>query len=251
MNSLVRVQGERSWQPFGEGDSGHNFYRQAHICYFRDKCVVFARNYKFASLIRYDMHYISCNSALLAQDNCFWTPIKFPRPKSSMHLASTVVFIVHRPTPTPIPMPSTGSKRKMKPAMLHFFILVASIDLSWMFWFSCAGGRHLSCSAELSGMLGLPKTTRVCSSTSLTQNLLMIIWMIVLSILFVSLKTRTSFSPMIDLERYINRLLIPELWQDFGLVFYCLLEEHWYLCMFIGSYEIALTAKLICLIVCS
>ena len=48
----------------------------------------------------------------------------------------------------------------------------------------------------------------------------MIIWMIVLSILFVSLKTQTSFSPMIDLERYINGLLIPELWQVFDLVFY-------------------------------
>ena len=44
-------QGGRSWQPFGEGKSVHEDFRQAHVCYVRDKCVVFARNCKFASLI--------------------------------------------------------------------------------------------------------------------------------------------------------------------------------------------------------
>ena len=43
------VQGGRSWQPFGEGH----------------KCVVFARNCKFANLIQYNMQYIPCYSALL------------------------------------------------------------------------------------------------------------------------------------------------------------------------------------------
>ena len=42
------VQGGRSWQPFGEGH----------------KCVVFARNCKFANLIQYNMQYIPCYSAL-------------------------------------------------------------------------------------------------------------------------------------------------------------------------------------------
>ena len=37
-------QGGRSWQPFLEGKNGHENFRQAHIYYFRDKRVVFARN---------------------------------------------------------------------------------------------------------------------------------------------------------------------------------------------------------------
>ena len=41
---------------------------QAHFCDFRDKCVVFACNFKFANLIQYDMQYIPCNNALLAQE---------------------------------------------------------------------------------------------------------------------------------------------------------------------------------------
>ena len=32
-------------------------FRQARICYFHDKCVVFARNCKFAHLIQYNMQY--------------------------------------------------------------------------------------------------------------------------------------------------------------------------------------------------
>ena len=41
---------------------------QAHFCDFRDKCIVFACNFKFANLIQYDMQYIPCNNALLVQE---------------------------------------------------------------------------------------------------------------------------------------------------------------------------------------
>ena len=68
------VQGGRSWPLFGEGKSGH--ICQARICYFRDKCVVFARNCKFANLIQYDMQYTPCNSALLAKKNAVFDPQK-------------------------------------------------------------------------------------------------------------------------------------------------------------------------------
>ena len=40
---LLMMQGGRSWQPLGEGNNSHQSFRQAYICYFRDKCVVFAR----------------------------------------------------------------------------------------------------------------------------------------------------------------------------------------------------------------
>ena len=43
------IQGGRSWQLFGEGKNGHKSFRQARLCYFRDKCVVFERNRKFAN----------------------------------------------------------------------------------------------------------------------------------------------------------------------------------------------------------
>ena len=33
-------------------------FRQTRIYYFRDKCIVFASNCKFASLPQYDMQYI-------------------------------------------------------------------------------------------------------------------------------------------------------------------------------------------------
>ena len=50
MDDCISAQGGRSWQPFGEGKNGHANFRQARICYFRDKCVVFARNLKFSNL---------------------------------------------------------------------------------------------------------------------------------------------------------------------------------------------------------
>ena len=65
---LPSEQGGRSWQPFGEGKNGHQSFRQPRICYFRDKCIVFARNCKFANLIQYSKQYVPCNDALLAQE---------------------------------------------------------------------------------------------------------------------------------------------------------------------------------------
>ena len=46
---------------------------KVRICYFRDKCLVFARNCKFANSTQHNMQYISCNSALLAQETLFWS----------------------------------------------------------------------------------------------------------------------------------------------------------------------------------
>ena len=43
-------QGGRTWQPIVGGKNGHVNFRQARIYNFRDKCVVFARNHKFANL---------------------------------------------------------------------------------------------------------------------------------------------------------------------------------------------------------
>ena len=48
-------------------------FRLVRICYFRNKCVVFARNSKFANLTQWNMQYIPCNSALLAQKTLFLT----------------------------------------------------------------------------------------------------------------------------------------------------------------------------------
>ena len=46
----MSTQGGRTWQPFVGGKNGHENIRQTHIYNFRDKCVVFARNRKFANL---------------------------------------------------------------------------------------------------------------------------------------------------------------------------------------------------------
>ena len=43
-------QGGRTWQPFVGSKNGHENFRQELIYNFRDKCVVFARNRKFANL---------------------------------------------------------------------------------------------------------------------------------------------------------------------------------------------------------
>ena len=45
-----RVAELATWQPFVGGKNGHENFRQARIYNFRDKCVVFARNHKFAKL---------------------------------------------------------------------------------------------------------------------------------------------------------------------------------------------------------
>ena len=43
-------QGGRTWQPFVGGKNGHENFRQTRIYNFRDKCVIFVRNRKFANL---------------------------------------------------------------------------------------------------------------------------------------------------------------------------------------------------------
>ena len=55
------------------GKNGHENFRQARIYNFCVKCVVFARNHKFAKLTQWNMQYIPCNSALLAQETLFLT----------------------------------------------------------------------------------------------------------------------------------------------------------------------------------
>ena len=67
------MQGGRTWQPFVGGKNGNENFRQARIYSFRDKCVVFARNCKFSNLTQWDMQFIPCNSALLAQETLFLT----------------------------------------------------------------------------------------------------------------------------------------------------------------------------------
>ena len=57
-------QGGRTWQPFVGGKNGHENFRQTHIYNLRKKCVVFARNCKFAYLTQCNMQYISYISAL-------------------------------------------------------------------------------------------------------------------------------------------------------------------------------------------
>ena len=43
-------QGGKTWQPFVGSKNGNENFRQARIYNFRVKCVVFARNRKFAKL---------------------------------------------------------------------------------------------------------------------------------------------------------------------------------------------------------
>ena len=66
-------QGGRIWQPFVGGKNGHENFRQECIYNFRDKCVIFARNHKFANLTQKNMQFILCNSTLLAQETLFLT----------------------------------------------------------------------------------------------------------------------------------------------------------------------------------
>ena len=50
MEMIGMRHGGRTWQRFVGGKNGHENFRQARIYNFRDKCVVFARNRKFAKL---------------------------------------------------------------------------------------------------------------------------------------------------------------------------------------------------------
>ena len=67
-NSFSQWQGETIWSYLGTEN-----FRQARIYNFRVNCVVFARDRKFAQLTRWNMQYIPCNSALLAQETLFLT----------------------------------------------------------------------------------------------------------------------------------------------------------------------------------
>ena len=52
-NSLAkngRLQGGRTWQPFVGNKNRNEHFPQARIYNFRVKCVIFARNRKFAKL---------------------------------------------------------------------------------------------------------------------------------------------------------------------------------------------------------
>ena len=49
-NHIMSIQGSRTWQPFVGSKNGNENFRQTHIYNFRVKCVVFARNRKFAKL---------------------------------------------------------------------------------------------------------------------------------------------------------------------------------------------------------
>ena len=69
----IAVEGGRTWQPFVGSKNGNENFRQARIYNFCVKCVVFARNRKFAKLTQWKMQYIPCNSALLAQETLFLT----------------------------------------------------------------------------------------------------------------------------------------------------------------------------------
>ena len=59
--------------PSSGANNGNENFRQARIYNFRVKCVIFARNRKFAKLTQWNMQYTPCNSALLAQETLFFT----------------------------------------------------------------------------------------------------------------------------------------------------------------------------------
>ena len=48
--AFILAQGGRTWQPFVGSKNGNEVFLQARIYNFRVKCVVFARNRKFAKL---------------------------------------------------------------------------------------------------------------------------------------------------------------------------------------------------------
>ena len=71
--ALTWQQGGRTWQPFVGSKNGNENVCQTRNYNFRVKCVVFARNRKFAKLTQRNMQYIPSNSALLAQETLFLT----------------------------------------------------------------------------------------------------------------------------------------------------------------------------------
>ena len=78
-NTLKRASESRVFRPrvaelgslSSESKKNHENFCQMHIYNFHDKCVVFARNHKFANLTQYNMQCIPCKSALRAQGTLF------------------------------------------------------------------------------------------------------------------------------------------------------------------------------------
>ena len=93
---MTQDQGCRSWQSFSEGKNGPKMFRQERIYYFRDKCVVFARNCKFSNWTQYDMQYIPCNSTLHSQETLFLTKENFFYPKISKKCYFPTNLIISR-----------------------------------------------------------------------------------------------------------------------------------------------------------
>ena len=62
---FIWYQGGRSWQPFSVGENGHKNFRQARICYFRDKTVIFAHNCKFANLFQFNSQKVRKSQQIL------------------------------------------------------------------------------------------------------------------------------------------------------------------------------------------
>ena len=61
-------QGGRTWQPLVGGKNGHENFRQARFYNFRDKCVIFARNHKFANLTQKNMQKVHKLRQILIRD---------------------------------------------------------------------------------------------------------------------------------------------------------------------------------------
>ena len=64
-------QGGKSWQPFGEGKNGQKSFVWRIFAIVATKAPFFR---VLANSIQYNTQYISCNSALLAQETLFLTP---------------------------------------------------------------------------------------------------------------------------------------------------------------------------------
>ena len=83
------VQGGRSWQPFGEGKNGHKSFCLAYICYFRDKCVVFAPNCKFANSIENSENVLQFMSDLFIPLTASWSSFLYLFPGAFVMVWST------------------------------------------------------------------------------------------------------------------------------------------------------------------
>ena len=79
------VQGGRSWQ----GKNGHKSFCLAYICYFRDKCVVFARNCKFANLIENSENIQQFMSDLFIPLTASWSSFLYLFPGAFVMVRST------------------------------------------------------------------------------------------------------------------------------------------------------------------